>query len=152
MSKVTQKHFRHPFRPSKVPLRPAGGYSSRWSVHSCVTCMADLSRYPCPDIFQITTIRCSYKIPFSCRIHFHPGLNPFIIKQHFQTFSTVKSRINPFFLLSLLHSPFHLSFSIRTPCFRAPFTIFQLQTNCQYIHNVPSAPYQTSPCLLSTGA
>ena len=49
------------------------------------------------------------------------------------------------FLLSLLHSPFHLSFSIRTPCFRAPFTIFQLQTNCQYIHNVPSAPYQTSP-------
>ena len=55
------------------------------------------------------------------------------------------------FLLSWCHSPFHLSFSIRTPCFRAPFTIFQL-TNCQYIHNVPSAPYQTSPCLLSTGA
>ena len=51
LSKVTQKHFRQPYRPSKVPLRPAGGYSSRWSVHSCVTCMADLSRYPCPDIF-----------------------------------------------------------------------------------------------------
>ena len=71
LSKVTQKHFRQTYHPSKVPLRPAGGYSSRWSVHSCVTCMADLSRYPCPDIFQITTMRCPYKIPFSCRIHFH---------------------------------------------------------------------------------
>ena len=28
LSKVTQKHFRQPFRPSKVPLRPAGGYPS----------------------------------------------------------------------------------------------------------------------------
>ena len=27
LSKVTQKHFRQPYRPSKVPLRPAGGYS-----------------------------------------------------------------------------------------------------------------------------
>ena len=26
LSKVTQKHFRQPYRPSKVPLRPAGGY------------------------------------------------------------------------------------------------------------------------------
>ena len=24
LSKVTQKHFRQPYRPSKVPLRPAG--------------------------------------------------------------------------------------------------------------------------------
>ena len=170
MSKVTQKHFRHPFRPSKVPLRPAGGYSSRWSVHSCVTCMADLSRYPCPDIFQITTIRCSYKIPFSCRIHFHPGLNPFIIKQHFQTFSTVKSPYQSINLMIIIHIfcyncciliflLFHcdiLSFPLivfhKDALFQGPLHFFQLQTNCQYIHNVPSAPYQTSPCLLSTGA
>ena len=25
LSKVTQKHFRQPYRPSKVPLRPTGG-------------------------------------------------------------------------------------------------------------------------------
>ena len=28
MLKVTQKHFRQPYRPSKVPLRPAGGKTS----------------------------------------------------------------------------------------------------------------------------
>ena len=28
LSKVTQKHFRQPYRPSKVPLRPAGGITS----------------------------------------------------------------------------------------------------------------------------
>ena len=31
MSKVTQKHFRQPYRPSKVPLRPAGGITSLWT-------------------------------------------------------------------------------------------------------------------------
>ena len=30
-SKVTQKHFRQPYRPSKVPLRPAGGITSLWT-------------------------------------------------------------------------------------------------------------------------
>jgi len=28
LSKVTQKHFRQPYRLSKVPLRPAGGKTS----------------------------------------------------------------------------------------------------------------------------
>ena len=32
LSKVTQKHFRQPYRPSKVPLRPAGSFSSLLSV------------------------------------------------------------------------------------------------------------------------
>ena len=31
LSKVTQKHFRQPYRPSKVPLRPAGGITSAWT-------------------------------------------------------------------------------------------------------------------------
>ena len=31
LSKVTQKHFRQPYRPSKVPLRPAGGITSLWT-------------------------------------------------------------------------------------------------------------------------
>ena len=35
LSKVTQKHFRQPYRPSKVPLRPAGGYTSLRSVWLC---------------------------------------------------------------------------------------------------------------------
>ena len=35
LSKVTQKHFRQPYRPSKVPLRPAGGYASLRSVWLC---------------------------------------------------------------------------------------------------------------------
>ena len=32
LSKVTQKHFRQPYRPSKVPLRPAGGKMSGGSL------------------------------------------------------------------------------------------------------------------------
>ena len=35
MSKVTQKHFRQPYRPSKVPLRPARSFSSLRSVCLC---------------------------------------------------------------------------------------------------------------------
>ena len=31
LSKVTQKHFRQPYRPSKVPLRPARGITSLWT-------------------------------------------------------------------------------------------------------------------------
>jgi hypothetical protein len=31
LSKVTQKHFRQPYRQSKVPLRPAGGITSLWT-------------------------------------------------------------------------------------------------------------------------
>ena len=34
-SKVTQKHFRQPYRPSKVPLRPAGSFSSLRSIWLC---------------------------------------------------------------------------------------------------------------------
>ena len=35
LSKVTQKHFRQPYRPSKVPLHPAGSFSSLRSVCLC---------------------------------------------------------------------------------------------------------------------
>ena len=35
LSKVTQKHFRQPYRPSKVPLRPARSFSSLRSVCLC---------------------------------------------------------------------------------------------------------------------
>ncbi len=67
LSKVTQKHFRQPYRPSKVPLRPAGGYSSRCSAFFYITILTDLFRYSCLHIFQISTVRRSNQIPFSCR-------------------------------------------------------------------------------------
>ena len=35
LSKVTQKHFRQPYRPSKVPLHPARSFSSLRSVCLC---------------------------------------------------------------------------------------------------------------------
>ena len=149
MSKVTQKHFRQPYRPSKVPLRPPG-------------VQRPLLRYPCPNIFQITTIRCPYKIPFSCRIHFHSGLNPFIIKQHFQVFSTVKSYqsidlmiiIHIFcyncyiliFLLSLCQSPFIYRFR------RGALNQGSLLKILFYASQLPTTPYQHYPYLLSTGA
>ena len=31
LSKVTQKHFRQPYRPSKVPLRPPGVQDVQWT-------------------------------------------------------------------------------------------------------------------------
>ena len=46
-------------------------------------------------IFQISAVRCPHQIPFSCQIHLHSGLYPFIIYHHFHSFSTMKSCINP---------------------------------------------------------
>ena len=70
-------------------------FSSRWSDCFCVTRLTNLFLYSRPNIFQISAVRCSYQIPFPCRIHLHSGLHPLIINQYFQTFSTMKSCINP---------------------------------------------------------
>ena len=80
LSKVTQKHFRQPYPSIKSTLAP---------------CRELLFRYSCLHIFQISTIRCSHQIPFSCRIHLHSCPYPLINNQNFQTFSAVKSCINP---------------------------------------------------------
>ena len=45
LSKVTQKHFRQPYRPSKVPLRPAGLLSLLFSIDDSV----NLSLAETPD-------------------------------------------------------------------------------------------------------
>ena len=48
---VSYTHLQ-PYRPSKVPLRPPG-------------VQRPLLRYPCPNIFQITTIRCPYTVSYT---------------------------------------------------------------------------------------
>ena len=149
MSKVTQKHFRQPFRPSKVPLRPAGGY-----FISFVTLSIKLFRYSCLHIFQISTVWRSNQIPFSCWIHLHSCPYPLIIDQHLKTFSTVKSRINPC-LMPTTHICYCYCYILIFPVslYLSPFfTTIKFTAVSHSSHSFPSAPYQLSPCLLLTGA
>ena len=44
LSKVTQKHFRQPYRPSKVPLRPAGLFITTSAPFPCVNGICKQSR------------------------------------------------------------------------------------------------------------
>ena len=73
LSKVTQKHFRQPYRPSKVPLRPAGSFSFLRSV--CLCPVISLYEY-IPDyrdtVYPPDTSSGQYPFPFLSASISHP--------------------------------------------------------------------------------
>ena len=129
MSKVTQKHFRQPYRPSKVPLRPTGGAEQRplflplvglllrYSLNQSITLF---SPGYIPDlrstVFLPDTIPLPDSSPFWSAPTDHQLVLPDILHNKILYQSINLMTINPIyryccynliFLLSLLYAPFY---------------------------------------------
>ena len=153
LSKVTQKHFRQPYRPSKVPLCPAGlflplfgfllhHYSHRLSPVFLPAHIPDLHS----TVFPPDTILLPDSSPFlSVPTYHQPELPDFLRSE------SLYQSINLMIINHICHCCCYiLIFPISL--YLSPFTTIKFATNLQTINQLPATPYWLSPCLLSTGA